>query len=161
MTGDPNPGHPAAEHSAAEHPAAERAPGRRAVFRPSRRGRSAQRMQAVTLLACESLLVLLAGLAEFALGGREVYPLVLTAVFAVLLLAAIGLLQRPGGYVVGTVLQVCVLLLGLMVPMMWVVGGLFLALWVLAMLVGRRLDAEKDQLDAQVRAEREAGGEAG
>ena len=73
------------------------------------------------------------------LGGALVASLVLGA----------GLLRRPGGYVVGSVLQVAVVGAGVVVPMMAVVGTIFAVLWFTGLRLGGRIDRE--------RAEREAG----
>lgn len=60
---------------------------------------------------------------------------------AVLLLLAIGTLRRPWGVGVGWVLQVAVLALGLLVPLMFLVGAIFAILWFFAIRNGRRVDA--------------------
>jgi len=52
----------------------------------------------------------------------------LLALAAVLILAA-GLQRRPQGLVVGTVLQVPLLLTGLLNSVMWIVGGAFVLIW--------------------------------
>ena len=50
-------------------------------------------------------------------------------VLAVLLILASGVQRRPRGLVVGTVLQVPLLLTGLLGSAMWLVGGLFVLIW--------------------------------
>jgi hypothetical protein len=47
----------------------------------------------------------------------------------VLLILASGVQRRPRGLVVGTVLQVPLLLTGLLGSAMWLVGGLFVLIW--------------------------------
>lgn len=59
---------------------------------------------------------------------------------AVLALVAAGLLRKPVGYPVGWVAQLAGLLLGLLTPSMFVVGGMFAALWVVSFVLGKRLD---------------------
>jgi hypothetical protein len=59
---------------------------------------------------------------------------------AVLALAAAGLLRKPTGYPLGWVAQVAGILLGFLTPAMFVVGGMFTALWVVSFVLGKRLD---------------------
>jgi hypothetical protein len=68
-------------------------------------------------------------------GFRLVYLLVL----AVLLILAGGLQRRPHGLVVGTVLQVPVLLTGLFNGVMWIVGGAFVLIWLYLLQVRKDL----------------------
>ena len=58
-------------------------------------------------------------------GGRLVFLLVLAA----LLILAAGVQRRPQGVLVGTVLQVPLLLTGLLNGVMWFLGGAFLLVW--------------------------------
>jgi hypothetical protein len=58
-------------------------------------------------------------------GGRLTFLLVL----AVLLMLACGVQRRPQGLLVGTVLQVPLLLTGLLNSAMWLVGGVFVLIW--------------------------------
>ena len=50
-------------------------------------------------------------------------------VLAVLLILASGLQRRPQGLLIGTALQVPLLLTGLLGAAMWLVGGLFVLIW--------------------------------
>jgi len=50
-------------------------------------------------------------------------------VLAVLLILASGLQRRPQGLLIGTVLQVPLLLTGLLGSAMWLVGGIFVLIW--------------------------------
>jgi hypothetical protein len=68
-------------------------------------------------------------------GFRLVYLLVLAG----LLILASGLQRRPQGLVVGTVLQVPVLLTGLFNGVMWVLGGIFLLIWLYLLQVRKQL----------------------
>ncbi len=120
--------------------------------RPAR-ARSARRQFAATILVLEAIVVVFATLVAF---GLRVAPptttWVLGGALTLSLVLAAGVVARPGGYVVGSVLQVAVLAAGVVVPMMWVVGGIFAVLWVVALRLGARIDRE--------RAEREAAGSA-
>lgn len=68
------------------------------------------------------------------------------ALVLVVLSRAVG---TPGGYVAGSVVQVPVLGLGLVVPMMFVVGGIFVVLWVVSLRLGGRIDRERAAYDAE------------
>ena len=61
---------------------------------------------------------------------------------ALLALVAAGLMRRPAGYPLGWLTQVVGCALGLLTPAMYVVGVLFLALWVVTFILGKRLDAQ-------------------
>ena len=116
--------------------------------------RSARRQFAATILVLEAFVVGFAALVAF--GLRAADPAVVWGLgggLALSLVLAAGVLGRPGGYVVGSVLQVAVLAAGVVVPMMWVVGGIFVLLWVVALRLGGRIDRE--------RSEREAGRDGG
>ena len=67
---------------------------------------------------------------------------------SVTLIVLSGLMTRPGGYVAGTVVQVLVLGVGFFVPMMFVVGGIFVVLWIVALRLGGRIDRERAEYDA-------------
>ena len=54
-----------------------------------------------------------------------------------------GILRRPGGYLIGSLLQVVVLATGWWLPMMYVVGAVFAALWFTALRVGSRIERER------------------
>lgn len=54
-----------------------------------------------------------------------------------------GLLGREWGYYVGHAVQVAAIALGLLVPIMFLVGVMFAALWITAYLLGRRIEADK------------------
>lgn len=60
-----------------------------------------------------------------------------------------GVVRRPGGMAVGWVLQVLVLATGFFVPAMFVMGGVFVAMWAWLLLVGRRIDRDRAAWAAQ------------
>ena len=68
-------------------------------------------------------------------GARLTYLLVLTLV----LILASGLQRRPQGVVVGTALQVPLLLTGLLSGVMWFVAGAFVLIWLYLLQVRREL----------------------
>ena len=63
----------------------------------------------------------------------------------VLALVSAGLLRKAVGYVLGWSTQVAGVALGFVTPTMFVVGALFLALWVATFVLGRRIDAARRQ----------------
>ncbi len=60
---------------------------------------------------------------------------------SLLALVAAGLMRKPVGSLLGWLTQVVVVLLGLLTPGMYVVGAMFLGIWVLTFVLGRKLDA--------------------
>ena len=68
-------------------------------------------------------------------GGRLTFLLAL----AVLLILASGLQRRSQGLVVGTALQVPMLLTGLLTGAMWIVGGAFALIWLYLLQVRKEL----------------------
>ncbi len=61
----------------------------------------------------------------------------------VICIVAAGMLRRPGGMVLGHLIQVASIALGLLVPVMYFVGGLFALLWGTAFVLGGRIDADR------------------
>ncbi len=59
---------------------------------------------------------------------------------ALLALLAAGLLRKPAGYPLGWAAQLAGILLGILTPAMFVVGGMFAALWTVSFVLGKRLD---------------------
>ena len=59
---------------------------------------------------------------------------------ALLALVAAALLRRSAGYLVGWPLQLLGVGLGFLTTPMFFVGGMFLALWLLTFILGKRLD---------------------
>jgi len=63
---------------------------------------------------------------------------------ALLAVVAAGLLRNRVGYVLGWLTQFAGLAMGLLTPMMFIVGTLFAAVWVLAFALGKRLDSRME-----------------
>src|SRR6187431_863871 len=96
-----------------------------------RRKRPAKPQFTQTILVLEAVLVFFATLVAY--GLRLAEPAAVWWVggtLSVTLIVLSGLMTRPGGYVAGTVVQVLVLAVGFFVPMMFVVGGIFVVLWI-------------------------------
>jgi hypothetical protein len=62
---------------------------------------------------------------------------------AVLCLLVAGMLRRPWGYYAGWAVQVAAVALGLLVPMMFLLGGIFALLWGMADFLGRKIERER------------------
>ncbi|NMM22316.1 MAG: DUF4233 domain-containing protein [Phycicoccus sp.] len=75
--------------------------------------------------------------------------LLVGSLLAVLCIFDAGLLRRPWGITLGWALQLATLACALIVPAMLAVGLLFGALWVLALVQGRAMDAHTKRVDAQ------------
>ena len=85
---------------------------------------------AAAILLLEGIAVLFVprGIAQSG-DGLTGFRLAVLIVLAVLLLLASGVQRRPQGLMIGTVLQLPLLLTGLFGSAMWLVGGLFVLIW--------------------------------
>lgn len=72
---------------------------------------------------------------------------------AALCLLTAGALRRSWAYVMGHALQVAVVCLGFVVPLMFVIGVMFAALWATAYLLGRRIESDRARWAAEGSAE--------
>ncbi|MGD9960513.1 DUF4233 domain-containing protein [Nocardioides sp.] len=54
-----------------------------------------------------------------------------------------GLLRNEAAYAVGWVIQVAAVALGFVVPMMFLVGGIFALLWATAYFLGKKIERER------------------
>lgn len=97
------------------------------------------RVIAASVLTFEAIIVVLAIPVAITLGGVD--PAVAGVVggaLAVLCVAVAGSLRRPWGYAAGWMVQGLILLSGVVVHAMFIVGGLFVALWWIGLRVGQR-----------------------
>ncbi|GAA3760064.1 DUF4233 domain-containing protein [Streptomyces tremellae] len=74
-------------------------------------------------------------------------------------LALCGVITRPGGVQLGWVLQAALLLSGFAVPMMFILGAAFAALWWASVHYGRIVDAHKARWAAPAEQREGAPGE--
>lgn len=93
-----------------------------------------------TVLAMEAIIVMLATLVAANSGSAPGLTYGIGAVFMVALLATIGIVTRPIGIILGWIWQLGLLAFGFIVPVMWIVGAIFLGLWWLAVRNGTRVD---------------------
>jgi len=64
-----------------------------------------------------------------------------------------GMLRAPWAYTAGYAIQVAAIGLGFVISMMFLLGGVFAALWAAADYLGRRIEREKAEAWAAYRAE--------
>ena len=85
---------------------------------------------AAAILLLEGIAVLFVprGIAQSG-SGLTGFRLSVLIALALLLILASGVQRRPKGLVIGTVLQVPLLLTGLFGSAMWLVGGVFVLIW--------------------------------
>lgn len=119
--------------------------------RPQRPARLVFTQAVLTLQGFAALFATLA-LGGLARGGAVDAPAALVwsgglGLMAALLLAA-GMQARPGGTVVGSVLQAPMLAAGLISLPVALVGGMFVMLWVTALRLGGRIDRERAERSA-------------
>lgn len=116
----------------------------------ARRYRTITEQLGSILLAFELIVVALCGLAIF---GLRVLPPELAlggaAVFVVLMLVGIRVLRYPWGKWFVLALQIALVAAGFVHGSMFVVGGMFLAIWVYCMVRGGKIDAERAPIIAE------------
>ncbi|WP_296630101.1 DUF4233 domain-containing protein [Rhodoluna sp.] len=114
------------------------------------KAKSTQRALSSMLLAFESFVVFFATLVAFGLkvaDGPLVWAIGLTIAFLLIITPAV--LGTKVSYYWGWFLQLVVLSLGVWVPLMWFVGGIFVCLWAWAMIAGVTIDRARAALDRQ------------
>ncbi len=105
---------------------------------PARAARAMAGAAAATLFL-EGLAVLFVPRAIAQTDGLGGGVLAVLVVLAVVLVLASGVQRRPRGLLVGTVLQVPLVLTGLASSAMWFVGGVFLLIWLYLLQVRKDL----------------------
>jgi hypothetical protein len=114
--------------------------------RPARTRRPARRRGAVESLL--SIVAILEAVVVFFVTitayGLRVLPTGVVfgggvALFLLLVIVS-RVIRYPVGLWIGCALQVVLVLLGLLLPIMWVVGGIFFALWTYCLVKGLQLD---------------------
>ncbi|PPI55247.1 DUF4233 domain-containing protein [Rathayibacter toxicus] len=110
---------------------------------PFRRTRSVRESLGVIVLGFETIVVFLATLVAFGLKAADpVVALVGGGLVCLALVATLRLLKRPIGFRIGWALQFVIVASGLVVPIMFLIGTVFVALWTYCMITGTRLDAQ-------------------
>ena len=67
-------------------------------------------------------------------------------VVSFLLFVAAGLVRRPGGFVIGSLMQIAMIAFGFVEPSFFIIGAVLIALWVAAIVVGRKGEAARAAL---------------
>jgi len=114
------------------------------------RNKSTQRTLGSMLMAFESFVVFFATLVAFGLkvaDGPIVWAIGLSLSFLLIMTPAI--LGKKFSYAWGWFLQLVVVALGVWVPLMYVLGGIFVCLWAWAMIAGGTIDKARAVLDRQ------------
>jgi len=102
------------------------------------------RVMAAAVLTMESLLMGFALL--IAKDDATTISLWLGGALAITFILNAGVLKRKGGYLLGSILQICLISYGSVVTQMYFMGALFTALWITAILLGRKGEAIKAKL---------------
>jgi hypothetical protein len=109
-----------------------------------RRERSATESLLTIVLGLEGLLVFFAALSIY--GTRAATPAVAfgaALAMIVVILVATRALRYRGGHALGWVVQAALIAAGLLVPLMYLIGVGFTALWIFCFVRGRQLDTQK------------------
>ena len=121
---------------------------------PHNTERSPRRGMCAAVLCLEAITVGLTTPVLITIADVPVGRAVLIGVgLAVACLLLAGMLRAPWAYALGWVLQVGAIAIGFLVPMMFVLGGIFALLWGLADFLGRKIERERAAAWAAYRAE--------
>lgn len=108
-------------------------------------GERMTRRLAAVVVAFQVIVMLLGGLVAYAIArsqdgvGHPAY-LWVGGVLAVLCIVTAGTMRRPWGVAVGWAVQIATLAAAFVVPLMFVVGVMFIALWATALVQGAKMD---------------------
>ena len=67
-------------------------------------------------------------------------------VISFLLFLAAALVRHPGGFVIGSIMQIAMIAFGFVVPSFFIIGVILIGLWVAAIVVGRKGEAARAAL---------------
>jgi hypothetical protein len=106
--------------------------------------RSPRRMMCAAVLAFESIVLALSSIVLISVEDvSRVKGLVIGLGLAVAAIVIAGLLRSEVAYYAGFALQVAALAVGIVVPVMVVLGLVFGALWTAAYVLGRKIEREQ------------------
>ena len=98
-----------------------------------------------TVLVFEAIVVLLAiPIAINVSDANATFALVIGIALAGLLILTVGAITKPIAVPIGWILQVLVIAAGIVVPTMFLVGGIFALLWFYAVRNGQRVDRARE-----------------
>lgn len=96
------------------------------------------------VLSLEAITIALATPVMVAVSGLDVATAVWLGVgLGVACVALAGMLRSEGAYYVGWALQLAAIAMGFVVPMMFVLGLIFAALWAMAYFLGVKIERER------------------
>ncbi|GAB3130551.1 DUF4233 domain-containing protein [Glaciibacter psychrotolerans] len=104
-----------------------------------------KRSLASIVLGFEVIVVFLAALVLF--GLKALPPLAALgggAVLLIIMVGTVGLLRFQWAYLIGWAVQVIVIAAGFLNPTLFFVGAIFAAMWTYCMVVGTKLDHQKE-----------------
>ena len=102
------------------------------------------RVLGAAVLAMESILMGFALL--LAKDNHGSTALWIGANIAVLMILTAGLLKKKSGWIIGSLLQIAMVAYGVVVPSLFIMGVIFLGLWIAAIIVGRKGEAARAAL---------------
>ena len=102
------------------------------------------RVLGASVLAMESILMGFALL--LAKDNQSSTVIWIGANIAFLMILTAGLLKKKFGWVLGTLLQIAMVGYGVFVPSLFIMGTIFLGLWIAAIIVGRKGEAARAAL---------------
>jgi len=105
------------------------------------------RILGAAVITMESLIMGFALL--LAMKDHSALALSIGGAIAILCLLTAGMMKKRTGWILGTLLQVGLVAYDVVVPLMYFLGGLFAALWVIAYFLGRKGEAIRAQLIAE------------
>ena len=106
--------------------------------------RSSQRQLSTTMLTLQAVVLGLTTPVMITVAGVSVGTALAVGLgLAVACVVVAGMLRRPWAYSLGWLIQVASIVLGVVVPIMFALGAIFLALWAGASFVGAKIDRER------------------
>ena len=119
-------------------------------------GKQIRRGMCAGILSLEAIALGLTTPVLIAVADVDVAPaLVVGLGLTVLCVLTAGMLRRPWAYSLGWAIQVAAVALGVVVPAMFALGGIFALLWGMADFLGRRIERERAEAYAAWAAEQE------
>ncbi len=121
---------------------------------PADAERSPRRGMCAAVLSLEAITIGLTTPVLITIAGVAVGTALLVGLgLAVVCLLLAGMLRAPWAYFAGYVVQAAALGLGFVIPLMFLLGGIFALLWGMADHLGRKIEREKAAAWAAYRAE--------
>mgnify|MGYP006266724853 CR=1 FL=1 len=84
-----------------------------------------------------------------AMDSHSSLVLALGGALAISMILCAGMMKKKSGWIFGTLLQICMIAYGFVVPMMFFMGALFAGLWATAYFVGKKGEAIRARLLAE------------